>query len=138
MGEILHRNTKGSGKTEISKHYNTSVDIWSVGCIFAELVTRRPLFPGHNDEDQLMKIFKGRGTPSLEAWPTMKDLPLFKPDYPQYQPQLLQKLVPGLDEVGLDLLDKMLKCNPAERITAKDAMMHPYLKDVDAAIKNMK
>jgi len=46
--------------------------------------------------------------------------------------------VPGLDELGLDLLDKMLKCNPAERITAKDAMMHPYLKDVDAAIKNMK
>lgn len=65
-----------------SKNYNTSVDIWSVGCIFAELVTRRPLFPGHNDEDQLMKIFKGRGTPSLEAWPTMKDLPLYKPDYP--------------------------------------------------------
>lgn len=121
-----------------SKNYNTSVDIWSVGCIFAELVTRRPIFPGHNDEDQLMKIFKGRGTPTLEAFPTMKDLPLYKPDYPQYQPQLLSKLVPGLDEVGLDLLDKMLRCNPAERITAKDAMLHPYLKDVDASIKNMK
>jgi len=68
----------------------------------------------------------------------MKDLPLYKPDYPQYQPQSLQKLVPGLDEQGLDLLDKMLKCNPAERITAKDAMLHPYLKDVPDYIKNMK
>ncbi len=68
----------------------------------------------------------------------MKDLPLYKPDYPQYQPQSLHKLVPQLDELGLDLLDKMLKCNPAERITAKDAMSHPYLKDVDDQIKNMK
>ena len=67
-----------------SKNYNTSVDIWSVGCIFAEMVTRRPLFAGQNEEDQLMKIFKGRGTPALELWPQMKDLPLYKPDYPQY------------------------------------------------------
>ena len=47
-------------------------------------------------------------------------------------------MVPGLDELGIDLLDQMLKCNPAERITAKDAMLHPFLKDVDPAIKNMK
>lgn len=68
----------------------------------------------------------------------MKDLPLYKPDYPQYQPISLAKMVPTLDELGLDLLDKMLKCNPAERITAVDAMKHPYLSDVPAAIKNMK
>lgn len=68
----------------------------------------------------------------------MKDLPLYKPDYPQYQPQSLAKLVPGLDELGLDLLDKMLRSNPAERITSSDAMKHPYLKDVDEAIKKMK
>jgi hypothetical protein len=85
-----------------------------------------------------MKIFKVRGTPSLELWPTMKDLPLYKPDYPNYAPVPLSKLVPGLDEQGLDLLEKMLKCNPAERITAKDAMLHPYLKDVSDFIKNMK
>ena len=74
----------------------------------------------------------------MELWPKMKDLPLFKPDYPQYQAQSLAKMVPGLDELGLDLLDKMLKCNPDERITAKDAMLHPYLKDVPDSIKNMK
>jgi serine/threonine protein kinase len=85
-----------------------------------------------------MKIFKVRGTPSLELWPTMKDLPLYKPDYPNYAAVPLSKLVPGLDEQGLDLLEKMLKCNPAERITAKDAMLHPYLKDVPDFIKNMK
>lgn len=120
-----------------SKNYNTSVDIWSVGCIFAEMVTRRPLFAGQNEEDQLMKIFKVRGTPALEQWPGMKDLPLFKPDYPNYPSVPLSRLVPGLDEQGLDLLEKMLKCNPAERITAKDAMIHPYLKDVPEYIKKM-
>jgi cyclin-dependent kinase len=85
-----------------------------------------------------MKIFKVRGTPSLEQWPTMKDLPLYKPDYASYPSVPLARLVPGLDELGLDLLEKMLKCNPAERITAKDAMLHPYLKDVPEYIKNMK
>lgn len=105
-----------------SKNYSTSVDIWSIGCIFAEIVNRRPLFAGQNEEDQLMKIFKGRGTPDAEEWPGLKDLPLYKPDYPQYKGELLSKLVPALDEQGLDLMDKMLKCNPAERITAKEAM----------------
>jgi len=47
-------------------------------------------------------------------------------------------LVPGLDEEGLDLLDKMLKCNPVDRITAKEAMQHPYLSDVPEQIRNMK
>ena len=85
-----------------------------------------------------MKIFKGRGTPDPELWPAIKDLPLYKPDYPKYKGEPLSKLVPGLGEDGLDLLDKMLKCNPAERITALEAMNHPYLEDVPKSIKNMK
>ena len=68
-----------------SKNYSTSVDIWSVGCIFAEMVNRRPLFAGSNEEDQLMKIFKGRATPVVEQWPELKELPLYKPDYPIYK-----------------------------------------------------
>ena len=85
-----------------------------------------------------MKIFKGRATPDPEQWPSMKDLPLYKPDYPKYKGESLSKLVPSLDEQGLDLLDRMLRCNPAERITAKEAMLHPYLKDVPEQIKLMK
>jgi serine/threonine protein kinase len=65
-------------------------------------------------------------------------LPLYKTDYPIYKGEALEKLVPGLDEQGIDLLDKMLRSNPAERITAKEAMKHPYLKDVPDYIKNMK
>lgn len=68
----------------------------------------------------------------------IKDLPLYKSDYPKYKGEALSKLVPGLGEEGLDLLDRMLKCNPAERITAQEAMNHPYLEDVPKNIKNMK
>ena len=85
-----------------------------------------------------MKIFKGRGTPEPEKWPSVKDLPQYKPDFPKYKGESLAKLVPELDEEGLDLLDKMLRCNPAERISAKEAMKHSYFKDVPDAIKNLK
>jgi serine/threonine protein kinase len=63
---------------------------------------------------------------------------LYKPDYPNYKGEPLGKLVPNLDEMGLDLMDKMLKCDPAERITAVEAMNHPYLSDVPKHIKSMK
>ena len=57
---------------------------------------------------------------------------------PMYQRQSLQSLVPGLDEDGLDLLERMLKSNPVERITAKEAMQHRYLADVPEEIKQIK
>jgi len=127
-----------------SKNYTTSVDIWSVGCIFAEIVNRKPLFAGQDERDQLNKIFQIRGTPSTEEWVGLPELPLYGEQmqaYPQtesYQMKPLQQYVPTLDDAGLDLLEQMLKCNPADRITAKNAMQHPYLKDVPDDIKNMK
>lgn len=57
-----------------SKNYTTSVDIWSVGCIFAEIVSRTPLFQGQNDRDQLSKIFQIRGTPTFDEWPGYNEL----------------------------------------------------------------
>lgn len=124
-----------------SKNYTTSVDIWSVGCIFAEIVNRQPLFPGQNDADQLSKIFQIRGTPSVEEWPGLTELPLYEQHMQQmgnHQIRPLNTLVPTLCEQGLDLLDQMLRCNPAERITARAAMAHPYLADVPDDIRNMR
>ena len=61
-----------------SKNYSTSVDMWSVGCIFAEIVTRIPLFMGGKEVEQLNKIFVCRGCPTEKEWPGFKDLPLWE------------------------------------------------------------
>jgi serine/threonine protein kinase len=58
-----------------SKKYSTPIDIWSIGCIFAEMSNGRPLFPGSNPSDELLRIFKLMGTPDPEQWPAVKDLP---------------------------------------------------------------
>ena len=61
--------------------YNEKIDIWSVGCIFGEMVNMKPLFAGSSEKDQLKKIFKSIGTPLLDNWPGMADLPEYKAKY---------------------------------------------------------
>ena len=85
-----------------SKSYSTSVDLWSIGCIFAEMVTKKPLFPGSSNEDQLMKIFKIRGTPNPAEWPEVKDLTGYHADFPVYPKKNLPEIVINLDPVGMD------------------------------------
>lgn len=109
-----------------SRTYSTSLDVWSVGCIFAEMATGRPLFPGSSDQDQLMKIFQVLGTPDPESWSEVTKLPLWKPDYPKLQPQPWRNVVPKLDALGVDLLLRMLVFDPNKRISAREAMKHPY------------
>ena len=121
-----------------SQSYTTSVDIWSAGCIFAELVTKTPLFPGKNEEDQLNKIFKIMGTPTVDEWPGVADLPGFKADFPPYDKDDMNMHVPTLNAEGMDLLEKLLVLDPSKRISAKDALKHPFLKDVPNEIKNLK
>jgi serine/threonine protein kinase len=113
-----------------SRNYSTSIDIWSAGCIFAEMVTGRPLFPGSNANDQLQRIFKKLGTPTEESWPEVKQLPDYKEEFPRYPTISLKTLVPGLDEDGYNLLEQMLRYNPNERVSAEKAMRHPYFSDV--------
>jgi len=57
-----------------SKDYSTPIDIWSIGCIFAEMMNGKPLFPGNSEQDQLKKIFKLMGTPDPEKWPGLAQL----------------------------------------------------------------
>lgn len=117
-----------------SQTYGTAVDIWSIGCIFAEMASGRPLFPGKTESDQLLRIFKTLGTPTTEKWPTMTSLPHAKQIIPQpefkntYPEQDLSKLLPSLDESGIDLLKSMLQFDPAKRVSAREAMQHPFLK----------
>ncbi|EGD82562.1 CMGC/CDK/CDC2 protein kinase [Salpingoeca rosetta] len=109
-----------------ARQYACPVDIWSIGCIFAEMVTTRPLFPGDSEIDELFRIFRYLGTPNEHVWPGVSELPDFKTTFPQWKRQDLAKLVPGLDPTGLDLLEQMLRYAPSARISATRALRHPY------------
>ena len=68
------------------KIYTTAVDTWSLGCIFAEMITKRPLFPGDSEIDQLFQIFRVLGTPGEEVWPGVSALPDYKSVFPKWAP----------------------------------------------------
>lgn len=81
------------------------IDIWSVGCIFAEMSNLKPLFAGNNEQDQLKKIFKVLGTPNVNDYPKLSELPGWKQEnFENYPPDNLAKHVPRLDADGLDLI----------------------------------
>ncbi|KAJ1835864.1 Cyclin-dependent kinase catalytic subunit [Coemansia sp. RSA 2711] len=113
-----------------SRHYSIGMDMWSVGCIFAEMVQRKPLFPGDSEIDEIFKIFRILGTPTEEIWPDVTSLPDYKPSFPKWQGKNLTDLLPGLDADGIDLLKRMLTYDPAHRISAKQALAHPYFNDI--------
>ncbi|KAL0486963.1 cyclin-dependent kinase CDC2 [Acrasis kona] len=115
------------------KYYGSPVDVWSVGCIFAELVTLRPLFPGDSEIDVLHKIFNVLGTPNEQNWPGVSQLKYFNTNFPKWNENCLRNAVPQLDDLGIDLLRKMLTYSPSNRITAREALSHPFFEDL---IKN--
>uniref|UniRef100_A0A0N5AMD4 cyclin-dependent kinase n=1 Tax=Syphacia muris TaxID=451379 RepID=A0A0N5AMD4_9BILA len=113
-----------------SKFYSCAVDVWSLACIFAELVSAKVLFNGDSEIDQLFKIFQILGTPTPETWPGVEKLPDYNPLFPVWKNFQLARYVPGIGDDGLDLLAQMLVCPPNQRISAKMALCHRYLRDV--------
>ncbi|CAG8452971.1 13373_t:CDS:2 [Ambispora leptoticha] len=109
-----------------SRQYSVHIDIWSVGCIFAEMILKTPLFPGDSEIDEIFKIFQKLGTPDEHMWPGVTSLPEFKTNYPAWSSQSLTKHIPSLNEDGIGLLQRMLLYDPAKRISAKQALTHPY------------
>ncbi|KAI8906994.1 kinase-like domain-containing protein [Powellomyces hirtus] len=114
-----------------SKNYSTAVDMWSVGCIFAEMCLRQPLFPGDSEIDELFRIFRTLGTPDEKTWSNVSALPDYKPTFPVWGRKDLKTVVPKLDADGIDLLSRLLTYNPAHRISAKKALVHPYFDSVE-------
>ncbi|CEG81382.1 Putative CMGC/CDK protein kinase [Rhizopus microsporus] len=113
-----------------SRQYSTSIDLWSAGCIFAEMASGRPLFPGNSISDQLQRIFKVLGTPTEEMWPKVSQLPEYKRDFEIFPRIPLETLLPKLDSLGIDLLKRLLEYPPEKRITASDALQHPYFDEL--------
>jgi negative regulator of PHO system len=113
-----------------SRTYNTSIDIWSAGCIMAEMFTGRPLFPGTTNEDQIVRIFRIMGTPTERTWPGITQFPEYKPTFQMYATQDLRNILPAIDPTGIDLLQRMLQLRPELRISAHDALQHPWFNDI--------
>jgi len=110
-----------------SRHYSTAIDIWSVGCIMAEMVNKgHALFPGDSEIDQIFKIFRVLGTPNEETWPGVRSLPDYKSTFPQWSGTDIATQVPALDPQGIDLLKHMLAYDTSKRISAKRTLIHPY------------
>ncbi|KAI0693175.1 kinase-like domain-containing protein [Cerioporus squamosus] len=107
------------------RYYSTAVDIWSVGCIFAELMLRTPYLPGETDMDQLKTIFRALGTPTEEDWPGHTKLPDYVP-VGQFPRAPLRDLFTAASADCLNLLSKCLIYDPKRRVSAKDALNHPY------------
>ncbi|XP_034937551.1 cyclin-dependent kinase 2 [Chelonus insularis] len=113
-----------------TKLYSHAVDIWSLGCIFAEMATRRALFPGDSEIDQLFRIFRTLGTPDETIWPGVSQLQDYKSMFPQWDARSLNEVVPNVTDDARDLLSKLLTYDPSQRITALNALNHSYFKDV--------
>ncbi|KAI8487709.1 Cyclin-dependent kinase 11B [Branchiostoma belcheri] len=115
-----------------SETYSTPVDLWSVGCVFAELLIGKPFWDGESEIDQLHQIFSDLGTPSEKIWPGYSRLPFLKtcilPEFPYNR--LRRRLGWTLTELGLHLLNWFLTYSPARRVTAVQALQHWYFQEV--------
>lgn len=112
-----------------SRKYGTSADMWSVGAIFAEMVNKQILFEGQMQAEieLLFTQFRLLGTPTRQTWPTVNRLPEWNSVFPLWRKRPYNL---DLDDWGKDLLDGFLEMNPQHRITAKEALKHPFLYDV--------
>ncbi|XP_014260844.1 cyclin-dependent kinase 11B [Cimex lectularius] len=119
-----------------AKEYSTPIDMWSVGCIFSELMTMEPLFPGKSEQDQLNKIFKTLGTPNERIWPGYNKLPAVqKMNFTEFPVSTLRscfRILPS--EHGFNLLNGFLTYNPATRFTAETGLAHEYFRETPLAI----
>lgn len=110
-----------------STSYSSSIDIWAVGCIMAEIYTLRPLFPGSSEIDTIFKICQVLGTPKKNDWPEGYQLAsAMNFRWPQCVPNNLKTLIPNASSDGIQIMRDMLQWDPKKRPTASKALRHPF------------
>lgn len=109
--------------------YTSAIDVWSVGCIFGEIMTREPLFPGKDYVHQLRLITELLGSPDDASLGFLRsgNAKRYVRQLPQYRKQNFSARFPNMSPEALDLLEKMLIFDPIKRITVDEALCHPYL-----------
>ncbi|MFS7906977.1 putative mitogen-activated protein kinase NTF4 CMGC-MAPK family [Helianthus anomalus] len=111
-----------------SSDYTAAIDVWSVGCIFMELMDRKPLFPGRDHVHQLRLLMELIGTPSeAELGFLNENAKRYIRQLQHYPRQSFNEKFPQVHPAAIDLIEKMLTFDPRQRITVEDALAHPYL-----------
>lgn len=121
-------------------HYSTAIDLWSAGCVLAELLMGKPIFPGKNSIDQLAKIIRVLGAPSAEEMVAMgqeaKRLGLKGPLNEEERRTALRNMMPpGVPEEAVDLLLGLLQYDPARRLQPEIILQHPFLEEIQTIPK---
>ncbi|KAL7808418.1 protein kinase [Trichoderma gracile] len=117
-----------------ARDYGAAVDMWSVGCIMGELITREPLLQGSNEVDQISKVFELCGVPTDESWPSFRRLPnarslrLPKHAPPQASGSVIRARFPSLTTAGASLLNSLLALDPDRRPSAAEMLDHEYFR----------
>lgn len=118
-----------------STHYSFGIDVWALGCVFAELLLRTPYLPGADDIEQLDVIFQALGTPDIDSWPEMAELPGYKLDFPSRPKPDAGSLFGAAGADAMDLLGRMFVYNPDKRISVEEALEHPYFSNTPLPTK---
>jgi renal tumor antigen len=113
-------------------YYGPEMDLWGAGCVMFEISSLYPLFPGSNEVDQITRIHKVLGTPSQDILSKFKSKGAshISFDFPSQKGIGIPQLIPHATPDAIDLMVKLLKYDAAERITAREAMRHPFFKEV--------
>ncbi|XP_008113962.1 MAPK/MAK/MRK overlapping kinase isoform X2 [Anolis carolinensis] len=116
-------------------YYSYKMDIWSAGCVFYEIASFHPLFPGSNELDQISKIHEIIGTPPMKVLNKFKQSRVMSFDFPIRKGKGISPFMPSLSNKSLSLIYAMIQYDPDERICAHEALQHPYFRELRWAEK---
>ncbi|KNB45771.1 cyclin-dependent kinase [Blastocystis sp. subtype 4] len=111
--------------------YSPVVDIWSAGHVIVTMLQGDAIWRGENEIDMIFRIFNTLGTPTEEVWPGVTKLPFYNKEFPKWPQRSIKKTLTNLDPLAEDLLNRMFCYNPSKRITAYEALHHPWFNSLD-------
>ncbi|XP_066595252.1 cyclin-dependent kinase 20-like [Prorops nasuta] len=110
-----------------ARYYTSAIDMWSIGCIFGEMINCSPLFPGETDIEQLAIVLKHLGSPTAESWPELNALPDYnKITFPYHIGSTWEEILPDAEPEAIDLIRRTLLYDSSKRLSAVEALQHIY------------